>query len=500
MQVVINNSPEQFPVLFGLNPKILLTESKPYSADCQIKAANDLQAINAWLTQHNENKHTKAAYSREAKRLLLWCIYEKGRTLAQLKMQDFEDYFDFLKNPPPTWCITRGELTAGNKAIGWKPFVGPLNQAAFNMAIRVINSLMNYLVESDYLRSNPLKLIKKHTKFSFDLKLHKYKVKARMLEEDEWAAVQAAINDLPTSDDKELHNKMHTQFLCALLYLLGLRIHEVANATWNAFQKVDNNWLFFVQGKGGKFADVEVNEQMLDFIKVYRLYCGKTPFPSIDETESLFFSKKTKKPRTIRQLYELIKTIGKLAAKSFPDNLSKQRKLQQLSPHWLRHLSASHQAKLNIPTTVIQSQLRHSTAQITQIYLHTEEELRAREMQKLQMAMVPKLIMPIKAETITAITLTIKGSPVSEVFNLARLLDAIENNILLGITWNSSEPSRETLLKKYEQLHIYKMPLQIRYNLHNVREDELNHIGQAISREADIRLFSCSIKVTSINI
>ena len=194
MELVATSS--NLPSIASFTEKISILDSKPYSNDCQIKASNDAEAVNAWLAQHIDNKNTFQAYNRESKRFLLWCVYERGLAFNRLRVEDFELYFNFLKNPPASWCASRAELNSKVADANWRPFIGPLSQSAFNMAVRVINSLLTYLVEADYLRSNPLKLIKKHTKFSLDLEEQKYKVKARMLEVDEWAAVQQTLNNM----------------------------------------------------------------------------------------------------------------------------------------------------------------------------------------------------------------------------------------------------------------------------------------------------------------
>jgi len=89
---------------------------------------------------------------------------------------------------------------------------------------------------------------------------------------------------------------------------------------------------------------------------------------------------------------------------------------------------------------------------------------------------------------------------ISEVFNLERLLDSIENNVLRDITWKLKEQGREVLLKRYQQLYIYKQPLLVTYQLHNIKDKELSYINRAVSREADIRSFTCEIKMNNVNI
>lgn len=67
--------------------------------------------------------------------------------------------------------------------------------------------------------------------------------------------------------------------------------------------------------------------------------------------------------------------MGALASDSFEDKAS-QEKLRKFSPHWLRHLAASHQSKAGITMNIIQENLRHGSSQTTQIYVHSLEDER----------------------------------------------------------------------------------------------------------------------------
>ncbi len=480
----------QWPILAGREPKVALAiNSGPYSEHCQIEAQNDLEAIQCWLQRHKTNLNTFNAYCREAKRLLLWCIYEKGASLTQLKVQDFEHYFEFLKNPPSYWCGGKDP----DAESGWRPFQGSLGEAAFRMSTRVINSLMNYLVEADYLRTNPIKLLNKTVTFNLEPEIQKYKVWERMLETDEWAAVQQALQEMPERDLPEIDNKMRTQFLFALLYLLGLRIHEVALSSWNAFRQRNGSWWFFIKGKGGRLGHVPVNEQLLSYIKAYRLHLERPPLPSLDETTALIISKKTGRALKVRQLYGLVKAVGIIAANAFEDQPLKKKKLKQLSPHWLRHLSASHQDRAGIPATVIQANHRHRSSQTTQIYLHAEDELRATEIEKLKMALEPKLLTQKNIVSDIVLKLSLKGNPVCGRLNLAKLLSAIENGIFKGMNWARKEYDTETFLNRYEQLRKYGSSIEFSYLLTGLKGNELEGIELAITREASIRLFECLI-------
>ena len=479
------------PVINALTPMVSLEERA--NRECHINADNDLAAVNVWLDKHKDSTKTHAAYKKEAERLLLWCVYIRGLTLTQLKVEDFAAYFDFLKKPPKDWCITRKELRSGKGSHKWRPFLGPLNQAGFNLAVRSLNSMMNFLVTANYLKFNPIKLTNKSKNFTQTLEEQKYNVWSRMLEEDEWLAVQRALESLPESNDRQVGNKIRTQFLFAMLYFLGLRIHELASHTWNAFRYLESRWCFFVKGKGGKLAHIPVHDQLLSFVKIYRIHLGKNPLPEVDDTDGLLISKYSKKPLGIRLIFSLVKNVGKIAAQYFDGSPIKQQKLLRLSPHWLRHLLASHLDKAAVPAIMIQSILRHSSLDITNIYMHAEELLKHQEIQKLAMRVSPKLQQVDSENSSIALTVSLTKGSVCNELSLLKLLDTIEQVIFKNRIWEAQDKDREQLLIRYQKLYRYKQPLVFSYTLFNVREEELDFIRLAIINEAGIRLFGCEI-------
>ena len=481
----------EIPKIDSFIPKVYLeVENNFFGQECHINATNDLAAVNVWLGKHKANVKTYMAYKREAERLLLWCIYIRGLMLAQLKVEDFAAYFEFLKRPPKEWCITRKELGEGRKSHKWRPFLGSLSQASFNLAVRALNSMMNFLVAANYLRFNPIKLTSKIKNFAQTLEVQKYNIWSRMLEEDEWQAIQLALETMP-----EGSNKIRTQFLFAMLYFLGLRIHELVSHTWNAFRYLEGRWYFFVKGKSGKLAHIPVHDQLLSFVKIYRIHLGKNPLPEVDSTDGLLISKRSKRPLSIRQIFTLVKDIGKIAAQEFANNLPKQQKLLRLSPHWLRHLLASHLDKANVPAIMIQSIMRHNSLDITNIYMHAEELLKHQEIQKLTLQVNPKAQRTETQPKVASIklTLSLTKGPVCNELSLLKLLDTIEQVILVKHSWETQEQNKEQLLVKYRQLYLYKQPLIITYDIYSINEEDLHAIRQAIICEANIRLFDCEI-------
>jgi hypothetical protein len=145
--------------LVSWQPKIdLMAASRPQHEDCYILAENDVEAVKVWVQQFKDTPTTERAYQKEAERLLLWCTFEKGMALSELKAEHFEEYFNFLQNPPSSWVGSKQELRSERYTINWRPLVAPLKKASLLFAVRVISCLMNYLVDAKYLKSNPIKL------------------------------------------------------------------------------------------------------------------------------------------------------------------------------------------------------------------------------------------------------------------------------------------------------------------------------------------------------
>jgi len=63
---------------------------------CQLAASNDLEAVQAWLAEFRDSPQTLRNYRKEAERLLLWALLERGKPLSSLTREDCILYEDFL--------------------------------------------------------------------------------------------------------------------------------------------------------------------------------------------------------------------------------------------------------------------------------------------------------------------------------------------------------------------------------------------------------------------
>ena len=71
----------------------------------QLSADTDREAVFAWLAGFADSPNTLANCRREAERLLLWSLSERGKPLSSLTHEDLLVYQRFLGAPPTYWVM-----------------------------------------------------------------------------------------------------------------------------------------------------------------------------------------------------------------------------------------------------------------------------------------------------------------------------------------------------------------------------------------------------------
>ncbi|MFO1434222.1 MAG: tyrosine-type recombinase/integrase [Candidatus Competibacteraceae bacterium] len=336
---------------------------------CQLDADNDLQAIQAWLVEYRDSPQTLRNYRKEAERLLLWALLERGRPLSGLTREDCIRYQDFLADPQPRarWCGPK----VSRRSSAWRPFQGPLAKTSQRAALLVINSLLNYLVKAGYLAGNPLALVRRRGKNNAPLQ----RQVERFLEHEQWQALLETVADLPKDTERQRQHYERARFLLALLYLLGPRVSEVAGHTMGSFIQIRGRWWWLVTGKGQKQEKVPVNQDMLEALQTYRGFHGLPALPEPTEATPLVLSLKGTSGVSANMVYRIIKELVNRAATRLEATAPRQaQQLRLASTHWLRHTSITHQADAGISLRFLQRNARHSKMDTTGLYLHTEDE------------------------------------------------------------------------------------------------------------------------------
>lgn len=363
--------------------------------------ADDYRYAREFLYSYRGSVATFNAYRREIERLLHWCWLVAKKTLHELKRSDIENFIEFCQKPPRSWIgiknvprfiehegvriphnawrpyVVNISKTATRKGIEPDPKKYSLSQKALQAIFAILGSFFNYLIQEDYLQSNPVAQIRQKTKF-----LRKYQTRAviRRLSELQWAYV------LETAEIMANNNSEHerTLFIMNALYGMYLRISElVASARWEPqmghFHKdADQNWWFTTVGKGNKQRDIVVSDAMLAALKRFRTSLDLSPLPYPAEITPLLPRMRGAGPITsTRQIRAIVQKCFDLAIQRMEqDNLGEDsEQLKAATVHWLRHTGISDDVK-HRPREHVRDDAGHSSSAITDKYI--DVELRAR--------------------------------------------------------------------------------------------------------------------------
>ena len=335
-----------------------------------IHADNDIEAIQSWLNEYVDTPNTWRSYRKEAERLLNWAILCRGKTLAALDRDDFREYTQFLKNPGSQWCAP----VRPRHDEGWRPFVGALSERSIFYALSVLQSMLTWLVYANYLRANPLTLMKQKYRSKEVNPHHKQTACERFLDREMWEQVCCSIAALPESTDREIRMKIRYQTLFAFLYLTGLRISEVAAAKFHFFHQRNQKWWYQVTGKGSKTAHIPITDELMGYIGLYREHLGMSLYPSHHDEGFVIRSLSGKKGISANMIHRLVKSLFQRAA----DDMDDERRasyLRQASAHWLRHTFGTHATEDGIDIRHLKRVLRHSRMETTEIYMHEKDEI-----------------------------------------------------------------------------------------------------------------------------
>ncbi|MCE3268000.1 MAG: integrase [Burkholderiales bacterium] len=350
---------------------------KEYSS---IKATNDIEAIQVWLTEFQNSPHTFTSYRQAAERFLMWCMQNKLK-LAELSREDILGYQSFLQSPTPGdfWCGPSKPRHDPN----WRPFVKGLANSSIRLNLQILTTMYEYMVQSGYLNLNPFKLIKRKS-----ARLTVNKGVERYLTHKELDYILDYINNMPKKTQSQIRTFHRIKWVFSLLYLSGCRRQEIVNAKMSDFVRKQGNWWLKVIGKGNKYGEVPVTNDLLLALIEYRKSIGLPDYPIFSETDIALVNNLQVSPGkyvgiTDSMLYKMIKTTcSEIANHVKISDPGAAFVIEQVSTHWLRHTSATHQVDAGIDIRVVKENLRHSLLETTMKYQHTESDARHQETSK----------------------------------------------------------------------------------------------------------------------
>lgn len=345
---------------------------------CTLNSGNDYEAVQAWLSLH-ESAATQRAYRKEAERLILWAIVERGKALSSLNTEDAIAYRAFLRHPTPArrWIGPSQARTSPD----WKPFVGGLAPRSVAYALAVLGAMFRWLMEQRYVLANPFAGVKvRGASHAAPMDT------GRVFSEGEWAIIRAVADGLEWTYGWQVPAAQRLRFVLDFAYATGLRVSELVGAKLGQIE-VDSHgdhWIKLV-GKGSKSGKVALPPLVRSALDHSLMQRGLPITPAHWKPSTPLIADlgdpDSKSGITATRVWSLMKrfftTVATAIEKEVPATAEKLRKA---SPHWMRHTHATHALARGAELTTVRDNLRHASVATTSIYLHTDEVKRARQM------------------------------------------------------------------------------------------------------------------------
>jgi integrase/recombinase XerD len=264
-----------------------------------VQATTDDQIIDMWL--FGKSKSTQEAYSKD-----IFDFFGMVRKeLKEIVLMDLQHYSVYLEQ------------------IG-------LSTRSQQRKLACIKSLLSFSTRLGYLRFDIGKVLK--------LPKSKDDLANRILDESN------IIKIIYTETNLRNHLFLKTS------YLLGARVSEIVNLTWDDLNLNGDNVVVTLFGKGSKTRNVLIsNELYLELQQIKQ-----------DKSKYVFTSRKGG-CLTREQAFRIVQ---KSALKAGID--------KNISPHWFRHAHASHALAKGAPMPLIQRDLGHSSLAVTGRYMHAK--------------------------------------------------------------------------------------------------------------------------------
>lgn len=156
-------NPEERAELIAPIERILLpasldgsaTWTTPWIPDEPALFKNDIEAIRGWLSSYPK-KRMRNACRTALEKILLWCVVERGHSLAELTSDEVGLFCQFLLDVEPRhrWISHTADHRSSPT---WRPFKATLGAQAARLTLMLINVYFRWASENGlYLRGQPL--------------------------------------------------------------------------------------------------------------------------------------------------------------------------------------------------------------------------------------------------------------------------------------------------------------------------------------------------------
>ena len=358
-------------------------------AESPENAVEDYQYASEFIYSYRGSPDTFNTYRREIEHFLHWCWVVKRQSITSIDRNHIEEFIDFSRSPPKTWISASNEarfiVESGERKANpeWRPYTSStasnggeyaLSQSSLQTLLGVLSSFFNYLIQEEYIKSNPIAQLRQKSKF---IRKHQGASKIRRLSPLQWDYTIACAEKM-AAEDPLVHER--SLFIMQALFAMYLRISElVVTPRWEPqmghFQPdTDGNWWFLTVGKGNKEREVSVSDAMLEALKRYRLSRGLSQLPSTGESTPLIHKTRGKGGiSSTRQIRAIVQRCFDSAAAAMRRDgfVEDAERLADATVHWLRHTGISEDVK-HRPREHVRDDAGHGSSAITDRYIDVE--------------------------------------------------------------------------------------------------------------------------------
>lgn len=222
------------------------------------------------------------------------------------------------------------------------------SKAVWNLRLAALRAFYGYLFREEVVKTNPA------------LKIERIKTQPKEpvpLSLDEYLALVDATDSSPRP------YRTRNKAIVHVFYHSALRVAEVSSLDLHQVD-FENHKLINVRTKGGKWLSADINDLVVDALESY--LPARDRLVRSPHEPALFISKRGRR-LSIRSIQELIARYGERAGISRP-----------VTPHLLRHSSATELAELGTEMDVIRDICNHASLTTTERYVHARRGARHR--------------------------------------------------------------------------------------------------------------------------
>lgn len=255
----------------------------------------------------------------------------------------------------------------------WRPFVGPLTPASAKQALRILNSLLSYLVKGGFLDGNPLAIMKapRRAKLSERRTGRAQKVMDARMVRAIWQTIEAH----PAETGHERRAQARTRWLMVCGFYLGARISELAEhsgaASVGTRIRTERPGGGGTPMVGGKLGTVPLPDQFVDELRLYREAMALAPLPTPDDSTPLIGTVEGGRFMAARRLHQIFQGVIWAAADLIEGSAPNEASvLRRATPHWMRHSYITQLLDSGKDLTLASENARHDSIETTMIYVH----------------------------------------------------------------------------------------------------------------------------------